>query len=196
MWLRGWHDWSVEGPSTCDQFSPVQQVKSVKNAQPKVEKLTRSLMTFLYSMAPKSCTPRTDLTERDRNVRIQSISRRECAPPRALACDGTRHTAMQTLRIQLLGISGWRRAHAAVSRLSPISLSRIVARTEGYTYAAKVWALTVVQGRFSVALCETLALWLATFSSLYGMGRWHARAVLVRGYRDFNRVFDRIGRTT
>jgi hypothetical protein len=31
-----------------------------------------------------------------------------------------------------------------------------VARTEGYTYAAKVWALCLVQGPFSVAPCQTL----------------------------------------
>jgi hypothetical protein len=33
----------------------------------------------------------------------------------------------------------------------PISLDTSVARTEGYAYAAKVWALFLVQGLFSVA---------------------------------------------
>jgi hypothetical protein len=32
----------------------------------------------------------------------------------------------------------------------------IVTRTEGYTYAARVWALCVVQGPLSVAPCQTL----------------------------------------
>jgi hypothetical protein len=49
---------------------------------------------------------------------------------------------------------GWEIAHEAVSRRPPISLYTIVARTEGYTYAAKVWALTLVQGPFSVAPCQ------------------------------------------
>jgi hypothetical protein len=37
-------------------------------------------------------------------------------------------------------------AQAAVSRRPPISLSRFVARTHMYTYAAKVWDLSIVQG--------------------------------------------------
>ena len=32
----------------------------------------------------------------------------------------------------------------------------IVARTEGYTYDSKVWALMHVQGPFSIAPCQTL----------------------------------------
>jgi hypothetical protein len=46
-------------------------------------------------------------------------------------------------------------AHAAVSRRPPIALSTIVARTEGCTYAVKVWAVSLVQGPFSVAPCQT-----------------------------------------
>jgi hypothetical protein len=38
----------------------------------------------------------------------------------------------------------------------PISLDTIVARTESYTYAAKVWDLSIVQGPFSVAPYQTL----------------------------------------
>jgi hypothetical protein len=34
--------------------------------------------------------------------------------------------------------SGWEIAHAAVSRRLPVSLDRVVARTEGYTHAASV----------------------------------------------------------
>jgi hypothetical protein len=43
----------------------------------------------------------------------------------------------------------------AVSRRPPIYLYTTVARTEGYTHAAKVWDLSLVQGLFSVALCQT-----------------------------------------
>jgi hypothetical protein len=59
-------------------------------------------------------------------------------------------------------------AHAAVSRRPPISLCTIVARTHMYTYAAKVWDVSIVQGPFSVAPCQTLTLRFATFASLYG----------------------------
>jgi hypothetical protein len=45
--------------------------------------------------------------------------------------------------------------HAAVSRRPLIPFSRMVARTEGYTYAAKVWAVSLVQGPFPVAPCQT-----------------------------------------
>jgi hypothetical protein len=46
-----------------------------------------------------------------------------------------------------------------------------VARTEGYTYAAKVWAMCLVQGPFSVAPCQTLIDRFATFSPLYDQYR-------------------------
>jgi hypothetical protein len=38
----------------------------------------------------------------------------------------------------------------------PIPLTRLVARTEGYTNVATVWALCLVQEPFSVAPCQTL----------------------------------------
>jgi hypothetical protein len=42
--------------------------------------------------------------------------------------------------------------------VTPADISpRIVARTEGYTYAANVWDLSLVQGPFSVAPCQTFA---------------------------------------
>jgi hypothetical protein len=44
------------------------------------------------------------------------------------------------------------------------SLCTIVARTHTYTYAAKVWGLSIVQGPFSVVPCPTLRF--ATFASL------------------------------
>jgi hypothetical protein len=42
-------------------------------------------------------------------------------------------------------------AHAAVSRRPPIPLTTSVARAEGFTYAAKAWALPIAQGPFPVA---------------------------------------------
>jgi hypothetical protein len=50
---------------------------------------------------------------------------------------------------------GWEIAHAAVSRRPPIPLCTVVARTHMYTYAARVWRLSIVQGPFSVAPCRT-----------------------------------------
>jgi hypothetical protein len=52
---------------------------------------------------------------------------------------------------------GWEIAHAAVSRRPPISLYTMVPRTEGYAYDVGVWDLSIVQGPFSVAPCQTLA---------------------------------------
>jgi hypothetical protein len=47
-------------------------------------------------------------------------------------------------------------AHGAVSRRPPISLYTVVARTHMYTYAAKVWDLSIIQGPVSVAPRQTL----------------------------------------
>jgi hypothetical protein len=53
---------------------------------------------------------------------------------------------------------GWEIAHEAVSRLlPPISLYRIVPRTEGNTYDVKVWSCPSFKDHFSVAPCQTLA---------------------------------------
>jgi hypothetical protein len=60
--------------------------------------------------------------------------------------------AMKKLRI---GLFEWEIAHAAVSRRPLISLYTIVDRSHMYTHAAKVWALSIVQGPFSVAPCQT-----------------------------------------
>jgi hypothetical protein len=62
---------------------------------------------------------------------------------------------------------GWEIAHAAVSRRPPIFLSTMVPRTHMYTYAANVWDLSIVQGPFSVAPCQTQTLRFATFASRY-----------------------------
>jgi hypothetical protein len=73
------------------------------------------------------------------------------APPLPLRL----HTAMQKLRIVTLGFRVGD-AHEAVSRRPPIALDTVVARTHMYTYAAKVWDSSIVQGPFSVAPCQTL----------------------------------------
>jgi hypothetical protein len=65
-------------------------------------------------------------------------------------------TAMQKLRIGRRDFGSEIIAHAAVSRRPPNSLSTIVSRTECYTYAANVWDLSLVQGPFSAAPCQTL----------------------------------------
>jgi hypothetical protein len=72
----------------------------------------------------------------------------------------------KVLRIVTVGFF-WEIAHEAVTRRPPISLYTMVPRTGGYTYAAKVWDSSIVQGSFSVAPCQTLALRFAAFSSLY-----------------------------
>jgi hypothetical protein len=62
---------------------------------------------------------------------------------------------MEKLRIVNERDFGWEIAHAAVSRRPPISLYTMVAGTEGYTHAAKVWDLSLVREPFSVAACQT-----------------------------------------
>jgi hypothetical protein len=53
---------------------------------------------------------------------------------------------------------GWEIAHTAVTRRPPISLNTMVPRPGGYAYDVGVWDLSIVQGPFSVAPCQTLAL--------------------------------------
>jgi hypothetical protein len=50
-----------------------------------------------------------------------------------------------------------------VSRRPPISRDAIIARTHMYTYAAKVWDFSLVQGPFSVAPCQTLTVTIRNF---------------------------------
>jgi tRNA-binding EMAP/Myf-like protein len=77
-----------------------------------------------------------------------------------LAASDADHTTVQLVRppysdsfdANRLGVRG--RAALSVSRRSPNRPNTLVARTEGYTYAAKVWALCLVQGPFSVAPCQ------------------------------------------
>jgi hypothetical protein len=54
-------------------------------------------------------------------------------------------------KVRIVRDFGWEIAHAAVSRRPPIPLDTTVARTHMYTYAAKVWDVSIVQGPFSVA---------------------------------------------
>jgi hypothetical protein len=73
---------------------------------------------------------------------------------------------------------GWGIAHAAVSRRPPISLDTIVPRTGGYTYAVGVWDLSIVQGPFSVAPCQTLESrfafsWIRCRNTQAPPGRYH-----------------------
>ena len=50
-----------------------------------------------------------------------------------------------------------RGAHAAVFRHARPTLDTTLPRAEGFTYAANVWDLCLVQGPFFVAPCQTLA---------------------------------------
>ena len=74
---------------------------------------------------------------------LQPLALRVSPTPRVVSSSA----AMQKLRIATLGFRV-EIAHAAVSRRPPISLDTIVARSESYTYAAKVWDLSIVQGHF------------------------------------------------
>ena len=76
-----------------------------------------------------------------------------------------RRTPMHTLRIGLEGRS--------LSRRPPLSLPRIVARTEGYTYAANFWDLSIVHRQF-MSPTPNLVLRFA-FASLFGVAAawWH-----------------------
>jgi hypothetical protein len=70
------------------------------------------------------------------------------------------------LRIVREGVYGWEIAHDA--RRFPST--RFVARTEGFTYDAKVWEFPLAQGPFSVGPEPNIVLRFATFAPLYGLG--------------------------
>jgi hypothetical protein len=53
---------------------------------------------------------------------------------------------------------GWRCAHGAVTRRPPVPLDTMIPHNEGYACDVGVWGLSIVQGPFSVAPCQTLAL--------------------------------------
>jgi hypothetical protein len=50
---------------------------------------------------------------------------------------------------------GWGIAHGAVTRRPSISPYTMAPRTGGYAYDFGVWDLSIVQGPFSVAPCQT-----------------------------------------
>jgi 3'-phosphoadenosine 5'-phosphosulfate (PAPS) 3'-phosphatase len=84
---------------------------------------------------------------------------------------GDAHTPMQKLRFGL----GFRVGDRSRGRFAtPADFPLHVARTHMYTYAAKVWDLSLVQGPVSVAPCETLALRFATFASLCSQEMFYA----------------------
>jgi hypothetical protein len=55
---------------------------------------------------------------------------------------------MHKARIVTQGFRVGDKLHAAISRRPPISLYTIVARTEGYTNAVRVWDSSIVKGLF------------------------------------------------
>jgi hypothetical protein len=69
-------------------------------------------------------------------------------------CAG-KHSSDAKVANRNVGGFGWEIAHAVVSRRPPISLDTSVARNEGYTHAANVWDVSIVQAPFSVAPCQT-----------------------------------------
>ena len=87
----------------------------------------------------------------DRKVCLRCVglstlfARRETQAP-AHCVVGVPHAARKKCANCNVRDFGWESAHEAVSRRPPIPLSTIVARTHMYTYAAKVWALSIVQG--------------------------------------------------
>ena len=64
-----------------------------------------------------------------------------------------RRTTMQKLRIVTVGVSGGR---SLTWPFRDVSLDKIVARAEGYTFAATVWDLSIVEGPFSAPRAITL----------------------------------------
>jgi hypothetical protein len=85
-----------------------------------------------------------------------------------------RHTAQVSIPLQWFAwcesddlVVGDESSHAAVSPHPPNPSYMIVARTKGLTYAAKVWALSIVQGNFAVAPRQTLLVRFAPHKSLF-----------------------------
>jgi len=64
-----------------------------------------------------------------------------------------RRTAMQKLRIVTVGVSGGK---CLTRPFRDVSLDKIVARAEGYTFAATVWDLSIVEGPFLPPRAQTL----------------------------------------
>jgi hypothetical protein len=78
----------------------------------------------------------------------------------------TLSTTMETVANRDGRVSGGR-SRGPFHDAPPSSIATVVPRTEGYTYDARVWDLSIVQGPFSIAPWQTFALRFATFASLY-----------------------------
>jgi hypothetical protein len=87
-----------------------------------------------------------------------SAPRCRCNHPRRAPC----HTATTKLRIGTLGISGGRSLTGPFRDARRFPSDMMVPRTGGYAYDVGVWDLSIVQGPFSVAPCQTLELRFAT----------------------------------
>jgi hypothetical protein len=84
---------------------------------------------------------------------------------------------------------GWEIVHEAVSRRPPSSLYTFVARNHMYTYDADVWDLSIVQGPFSVAPCQTLIVTIrnASLCESRGMGSNPTRLTVLRSTKEHTR---------
>jgi hypothetical protein len=111
---------------------------------------TRSLMVPLKVSRQAAASPSSAVGARKGTPSVS------CAP----------HSDEKVANRDLTGFRVGDRSHGAVSRRPPISLYTMVVRTGSYTYDASVWDVSIVQGPFSVAPCQTLTLRFATFASL------------------------------
>ena len=78
-------------------------------------------------------------------------------------------TATKQFRVVTFGFLGGRSLTAAVTRRPPKSRDTMVASTGSYAYDVGVWALSIVQGPFSVARAKPYSLRFATFPSLFAL---------------------------
>jgi hypothetical protein len=73
-----------------------------------------------------------------------------------LHCPQTVTAMEKKLRIEREGFRVGEELTGAVTRRPPISLDTMAPCAGGYTHDVGVWALSIVQGPFSVATCQTL----------------------------------------
>jgi hypothetical protein len=111
---------------------------------------TRSLMVPLKVSRQAAASPSSAVGARKGTPSVS------CAP----------HSDEKVANRDLTGFRVGDRSHGAVTRRPPISLDTMVVRTGSYTYDASVWDVSIVQGPFSVAPCQTITLRFATFASL------------------------------
>jgi hypothetical protein len=84
-------------------------------------------------------------------TRARGMGRGVAKRRRALVSEYAYSDAKVANRTLTVGDFGREIAHEAVSRPPPTCLYTMVARTHRYTYDAKVWDVSIVQGPFSVA---------------------------------------------